>query len=147
MTSDINAYHQAVVAIVCLTWAAALMYRFRLYLRPRNKGESWLTFIQRARNDRTAYLKAKATLHGTRATTVVIGLFNIAMLLGLMWVILHFELLRWIALAYVAIGAYLTPRLLKTPAGYEQVTVFDRVTWRFDYSWFWPFLLTRNLRK
>lgn len=138
-------YEQFYIGTLCLTMAGVVVYAARHWLQPRKKGESITEFAQRVAADREAYKEAKKALINSR---IKLGnaLFSNAMLLGLIWLMLHAPYSRWIAVGYVAIGATLAARLLARPPGWEILTVLDRLLWRIEHAWFWPFLVLRNIR-
>jgi len=139
-------HQQIILGLAGLIAAAIIMYRFRHYLRPRNNGESLAEFAKRAQASRAAYIEAKMAMHGPKSAAITVNLINIVMLIGLMWLLTHVHTVRWIAVAYVVIGAYLAPRLIATPPGWGILTTMDRLLWRIDYSWFWPLLAIRYIR-
>lgn len=139
-------YEHFYIGTLCLTMAGVVMYAARHWLQPRKKGESIAEFAQRVAADRKTYKEAKKALMNSR---VKLGnaLFSNAMLLGLMWLMVHAPYVCWIAVGYVVIGATLAVRLLTRPPGWEIITVLDRLLWRIEHAWFWPLLVLRNIRK
>lgn len=109
-------YEQFYIGTLCLTMAGVVVYAARHWLQPRKKGESIAEFVQRVAADCEAHKEAKKALMNSR---VKLGnaLFSNAMLLGLIWLMLHAPYARWIAVGYVAIGAMLAARLLARPPG------------------------------
>lgn len=127
--------------------AAILMYRFRLFLRPRQAGESWVQFAERALNDRKVYVAARDSVQGSRRTTAVVNLINSCLLAGLAWLVIYAPAVGWGLVAYTAIGTYLAPRFAQPPARYDGLAILDRFNWRFSQTWLAPIRMATKQRK
>jgi hypothetical protein len=127
--------------------AAILMYRFRLFLRPRRAGESWGQFAERALKDREDYVAARDAVQGSRRATAVVNLINSCLLVGIAWLLIYAATVGWGLVAYATIGMYLAPRFSQLPARYDRLAILDRFNWRFSQTWLVPIRMATTQRK
>lgn len=136
-------YEQFYVGTLGLTMAGVIVYFARHWLQPRKQGESLAEFVQRVTAEQEAREEAQKTLSNS-PVKYANALFTFAMLIGLIWLLLHVHYWRWIATGYVVIGAALAPRLFALPPGWGILTFADRVWWRITHAWYWPLLAFKN---
>lgn len=138
-------YQQFFLVTLSLTTAGIIVYFARHWLQPRKQGESLGEFVQRVAAEQEARREAQKTLTNS-PVKLANALFTCAMLIGLIWLLLHAPYVRWIAVGYVVIGAVLASRLFAQPPGWGILTVFDRLWWRTTHAWLWPFLVIQKFR-
>jgi hypothetical protein len=139
-------YDQFFIVTLSLTMAGVIVYFARHWLQPRKQGENFSEFAQRIAVERQAYQDAIRELTNSQIKRTN-ALFTQAMLIGLIWLLLHVPYWRWIAVGYVVIGAALATRLFALPSGWGILTSSDRVWWRITRAWYWPFLVIQKFRK
>lgn len=139
-------YEQFFIGTLSLTMAGVVVYLAKHWLQPRKQGESLTDFVQRVAAEQEARRKARKALANS-PVKLANALFTNAMLIGLIWLLLHAPYVRWIAVGYVVIGAALAPRLFALPPGWGILTFGDRVWWRTTHAWFWPFLAIQKFRR
>ena len=130
----------------CIAIAAGVLYRFRFFLRPRRRGESWAEFVRRALRSDEEVRQAQSQLFGSRLSTMAMAIFDGLVLVVALVAIWLDRSLLWPIAIYVALGALGAPLLTTRPAGYRAMSLLERMTWRATHAWFWPLYLVLNDR-
>lgn len=127
-----------------------LLRSLRVFLQPRQPGEEWPEFFQRARAeflhkqaDQQALEQAErervSTRYGSRRKTMMFDLLNPVLLFGALYLIAYGPGSLWWIVGYWAAGFMVNVRL--NIVRFEDLPSLDRserhVLWLF-YAWFWP---------
>lgn len=135
---------QAFLVIFFLVMAGILAYYFRHYLRPLRKDETIGAFITRTHEEKQLDKIAKLTMFGK--WTVALNIADMVLLLAILWFARFETMILFVALAYLAIGSFLTKQVAYSARreDYHRLSLFDRIHYRMIFAWAWPYYLAKS---